>query len=376
MNHHYESPASEVLNRGRGIMQSHRPAFWLYAILFVTGVIFGFQGLGTALANISVMGGLAFFGTFVFAALALWLIFQLSDLDPKPASVAAAAFFSGALITTFFVQFTSGSLTHIFSQFTSNPQVSGALSAATGEEYFKALTVVLVFLIVPWWWQRPLDGIVFGALVGLGFQIYEDIIYISGTSGVNTGAFGAGSIFFNRIVLTGLFSHAVFTAFFGMGLGYAVTADSASKVKRIAAVVGGFVMAWAAHTLWDLPILFSLVQKGPLGTFLYTFLKSLPFILILIPLVIKALREEREFFHRSARPEIKSGTLSPEDIARLDTFMGRFRARRAPKGHQAKSRLQHLMRTQLDLVRLHFHGLAEPEIIEAQRTFVEQLRES
>ena len=135
MNHHYESPASEVLNRGRGIIQTHRPAFWLYGILFVTGIILGFQGLGAALANISVTVGLAFVGTFAFAALALWIILQLADLDPKPASVAAAAFLGGALIATPFSQIASTSLTHIFNQFTSNPQISGALSAATGEEY-------------------------------------------------------------------------------------------------------------------------------------------------------------------------------------------------------------------------------------------------
>ena len=320
--------------------------------------------------------GLAFVGTFAFAALALWLILQLADLDPKPASVAAAAFLGGALIATSFAQISSAPLTHIFSQFTSNPQISGALSAATGEEYYKALIVVLIFLIVPWWWRRPLDGIVFGALVGLGFQIYEDIIYISGTAGTNTGAWGASTVFLDRIVLTGFFSHAVYTAFFGMGFGYAVTAVSASLAKRVAAVVGGFALAWGAHTLWDLPILSSLVEKGQLGLILYAFLKSLPFLLILIPLVIKAVKDERAFFHRSARPEIESGTLTEDDIAKLDTFMGRFKARRAPKGHQAKSRLHHLMRAQLDLVRLHFHGFTESEIIEAQRAFVEKLRES
>ncbi len=374
MNHHYESPASEVLNQGRGIIQTHRPAFWLYALLLVMGTVLGFAGLGSALANFSMTVGLAFVGTFMFAALVLWLLLQLTDLDPKPTSIIAAAFLGGAFITTAVVQFSSATLENVFSKLATDPAVSGALSAATGEEYYKALIVVLIFLVAPWWWRRPLDGILFGALVGLGFQIFEDIVYVSGAASVNTGSMGALTLFLDRVVLAGFFSHPAWTAFFGLGFGYAVTAVSESKIKRIAAVVGGFALAWAAHAFWDLPVLGTLAAGGPLQVLLYTVLKSTPFLLILIPLILKAIKDEGAFFHRHAQPEVESAVLTTEDVARLETFGGRIKARREQKGHQAQFKLQHLMRSQLDLVRLHMHDFNDPDLLEEQRTFIEKLK--
>ncbi len=185
---------------------------------------------------------------------------------------------------------------------------------------------------------------------------------------------GSLAIFLDRIVIAGFYSHAVWTAFFGVGFAYAMTVVSASRAKRIGVAVLGFALVWASHFLWDLPILGSLVESGVLGTIAYTFLKSLPFLAILIPPVVKAVKDERGFFYRNAQPEIDLGVLDDEDLIRLDTFGGRIKARRAPEGHQAKFRLHHLMRARLDLVRLHMHGFTEPEILEEQRSFIDELK--
>lgn len=370
----YGSPASEILSRGRGLVQTQRPAFWLYAALFVVGATLASIGLVGALEGVTAASGLGMAGVILFGAAALWFILQLADLDPKPMSIAAAALLGGALVATSIVQIAAEPLSHVFGTFISDAGVAGAFSAATGEEFYKALVVVLVFLIAPWWWRRPLDGLVFGLLVGLGFQMYEDIIYISGAASAGTGSAGALTVFVDRVLVTGFFSHAVYTAFFGLGFAYAMTAVSASRGKRIGAVVAGSALAWGAHLLWDLPILGSLVDSGLLGTIVYAILKSLPFLLVLIPLVVKAVRDERGFFHRHAQPEIDSGVLGDEDVARLESFGGRIRARREPDGHQARYRLHHLMRAQLDLVRLHLHGFTEPETLEAQRDFIDELK--
>lgn len=370
----YDSPATEVLNHGRGLIQPHRPASWLYAALIIAGAVLGFLGLGTAMENITVSSGLGIAGLFVFATLVFWLILQLADLDPKPMGVAVGAFLGGALISTSVAQFIAVPVSNIFGKVFSDSRVVTAFAAATGEEFYKALIVVLIFLVVPWWWRRPLDGVVFGALVGLGFQIYEDIVYVSGAASVNTGSMGSLSIFVDRVVIAGFYSHAAWTAFFGLGFAYAMTVVSASRAKRIGAVALGFALAWGGHLLWDLPILGSLVESGVLGTIAFVVLKSLPFLVIMIPLVVKAVKDERSFFYRHAQPEIDTGVLSDDDLVRLDTYGGRIKARRAPKGHQAKYRLHHLIRAQLDLVRLHMHGFTEPEVLEAQRSFIGELR--
>jgi len=215
-----------------------------------------------------------------------------------------------------------------------------------------------------------------GALVATSIDQIASVPlpYVFGALISDTAVAGALTVFVDRVLVTGFLSHAVYTAFFGLGFAYAMTAVSASRSKRIGAVVAGSALAWGAHLLWDLPILGSLVDSGLLGTIAYAMVKSLPFLLILIPLVVKAVRDVRGFFHRHAQPEIESGVLGDEDVARLESFGGRIRARREPDGHQARHRLHHLMRAQLDLVRLHVHGFSEPEVLQAQRDFIAELK--
>jgi hypothetical protein len=117
---HYDSPASIRLNHGRGFVQTHRPAFWAAVVLLAVGIVLGGFGLLTALETISFINALLFGCVFAFAALAIWVILQISDLDPKPASMVAAAFAGGALVPSSIVQTMSGSLGHVFSKVVSD----------------------------------------------------------------------------------------------------------------------------------------------------------------------------------------------------------------------------------------------------------------
>ena len=176
----HTSLGSEALLHGRGIAQPHRPAFWVFGALLVAGFVLTIPGLVSALFGVHLSSGLGIAGTVLFAAAGLWFITWLSDLDPKPASIIGAAFLGDAFVATAFSQIVSPPLMHAFGEVFSSQPVQNAFAAVRGEEFYKALVVVAVFLTAPWWWRRPLDGLVIGALVGLGFQVYEDIIYITG----------------------------------------------------------------------------------------------------------------------------------------------------------------------------------------------------
>jgi len=371
VSHRYDSPAGDLLTEDRGFIQPHRPAFWLAVVLMVVGVALNLTTLPALIEGFNLEVGFAYLATLAFAALFIWVIGVISDLDPKPTNVVVGLFALGALAGPMVPGFLVDPLTTGVGTFVTDADLVTAIAAATGEEYTKALLLVLVFLLVPWWFRRPLDGVVMAALIGLGLQIGEDISYYS-------GQFGDPSVsvletLFGRLVVGGLVGHMMYAAFFGAGFGYAVT-TSASAVKKAGALIGTFMLAWLAHFWWDHPAFDWLGDHGLLGLVGYGLVKGLPFLIVLVFLVVKLVKDERTFFRGHAQPEIDAGALTEEDLVTLETFGGRLKARREPEGHEERFRVRHLIRAQLDLVRLHIHEFTEPEILEEQRAFIKGLK--
>ena len=67
----------------------------------------------------------------------------------------------------------------------------------------------------------PLSGVVYGGIIGLGFTLTEDILYIVGAA-QEFGGKGFFGMYFVRTMLLGL-GHATFTALAGLGFGLFVT---------------------------------------------------------------------------------------------------------------------------------------------------------
>ena len=103
-----------------------------------------------------------------------------------------------------------------------------------------------------------LDGVVYGALVGLGFQIVEDIVFALGAvalAGQGDHVEPVITTFLLRGFLAGVWSHTLFGALAGAGIGYLVVRADRSRrpgsASRMLAVLG----AWASHVLWNSPLL-------------------------------------------------------------------------------------------------------------------------
>ncbi len=95
---------------------------------------------------------------------------------------------------------------------------------------------------------------ILGAFVGLGFQVFENVQYIVG--GIETNfnqnpAQVAFKVFFLRSV-TGLWSHAVYTAIAGAGLRYFIGAkEPATFGKRLGVAIGMLLVAMVVHSMLD-----------------------------------------------------------------------------------------------------------------------------
>jgi RsiW-degrading membrane proteinase PrsW (M82 family) len=140
-----------------------------------------------------------------------------------------------------------------------------ALVGPTDEEPIKGLALVLAYVISrirarsggTGDFDGPLDGLVFGAAIGLGFGFVEDLSYGS--------AYGVGVLHLRLGFLgLGLLGHAVYTGAFGAGLGLATW--SRTHLGRIGWPVLGLAVAIFLHFVHNGLMSFFLVTKFGLHT--------------------------------------------------------------------------------------------------------------
>ncbi len=89
------------------------------------------------------------------------------------------------------------------------------------EEFFKILPVLLLVVYVPNLIRTRKDGLVYGAMAGLGLNIIEVGSYIAGELSKGT-VLEALTMHLTRLGLWGIGSHIIWSAFVGMGVGMAV----------------------------------------------------------------------------------------------------------------------------------------------------------
>jgi len=100
-------------------------------------------------------------------------------------------------------------------------QLTASLSAPPVEEITKGAALVVLYLFFRSHFDNVLDGIVYGAMVGMGFAMVENFIYYMGpiAEGADDAAIGWAMLVLLRGVITGIGTHWVFTAITGAGLG-------------------------------------------------------------------------------------------------------------------------------------------------------------
>jgi RsiW-degrading membrane proteinase PrsW (M82 family) len=116
------------------------------------------------------------------------------------------------------------------------------------EEIAKASALLVVLAVWPGELNDPLDGIVYGALAGLGFAATENLGYYT-LAALQGGAPGLTRALWLRGLLQGL-NHAAFTATAGAAVGWAY-GTGARHPARAAIVVVGLALAVLVHAVWN-----------------------------------------------------------------------------------------------------------------------------
>lgn len=174
--------------------------------------------------------------------------------------------------------------------------LAAPIAAPIVEEVAKAIGVLVIFRLLRAEFHNVRDGIVYGALVGVGFNWFEAALYVA-QGYAETGAPPYGLQLGSRYALLGLGGHAMSTGIFGAFLGIAM--QTRRRWIRILAPIAGLVLAIAAHMVNNaLPLVAALaaaaagqpldVSNPPDIGFLHAFVSSsllelvifLPFLLL------------------------------------------------------------------------------------------------
>jgi RsiW-degrading membrane proteinase PrsW (M82 family) len=308
------------------------------------------------------------------------LLILVDRYEQEPSHLLLAAFLWGAVIAAFF----SSTLNEFFHAWVVGlagedqaRSLTPVLGAPLIEEASKAAALLTLFFFWREEFDDVLDGIVYGALVGVGFAMTENIGYFT-LAAVQGGMSGLLQSIYLRSFLGG-FNHAAFTAAAGAGFGYAREAFSVKTrlLAPIIGVMGAILQHIAWNTLASQMITSALCNQeipsepcqppNTMGLFVVIPLIVATFIgpggLTLLVIAVLALRREASVVAAELRDEVQLGLLTADEYSRLSSLRGRLAAEwRTLRGQGFRSwlalRQMHHTATELAFYRRRRHHRA------------------
>lgn len=275
--------------------------------LIVTGELM--QRPGTAVVGLVAACGLAI----PYLLVLLWL----DRNEPEPPWLLATAFAWGALGATTLSIVGNGLLGAVFGMLfdpSLTHQLTASLAAPLVEETSKSFALLAIYVMFKNHFDNVLDGILYGAMVGLGFAVFENFTYYMKPDQM----LGTFAVIWVRGVVTAPGTHICFTAITGAFVGFfRVRRKGAGRWVLLPIGIG---LAMFAHFVWN-----TLTSFFSTGNFLADMVFAypvavlflqVPFISMVLATAALALRHERriiETYLFRERPPV----LHPSELAHL-----------------------------------------------------------
>lgn len=249
---------------------------------------------------------------------------------------------------------------------------SAGFLAPVIEESVKALALFIILIFRRHELDSPLDGIIYGAMVGMGFAMVENVLYYVTAFGQDGGA-GWNSLVLIRGVIFGL-NHALYTALTGLGIALART--DRRPLVRVGAPLMGLGAAIALHALHNVAMF-----GGTTAAFLFGLTFGWGGVLVTLAIIVLALYQERRWLRTYLVDEVSLGTLTAAEYevissaARRNHYRLRLLVndgvgayRRSGRRFQQCSELAYRKRHHA-----HFNDAAGPEAIALLRRSIQEL---
>ena len=199
--------------------------------------------------------------------------------------------------------------------------LGASVVAPLTEEGIKAVALLLLLLFLRREIDSPVDGLIYGGVVGFGFAAVENVFYLFGA--LSEG--GLGSVFGLAFLRAGVFglNHAMYTAF--TGLGVALSLEIKQPPLKIVSVVVGFAFAVGAHALHN--ALATFTSQSGLITLLAAVVADWAGVLVLLSVALAAFVLERRRIVAYAEALVRERVIPASEIELLKSTMKRGLAR-------------------------------------------------
>jgi RsiW-degrading membrane proteinase PrsW (M82 family) len=253
----------------------------------------------------------------LYVILVLWI----DRYESEPLWMLATAFFWGAFIAVFFAFILNTASGLIVAVLTKDSNVAQAFSAGISapivEETAKGLILFAFFFLKKDEFDGVVDGVVYAAMVGLGFAMTENIQYYGRAL---QGGGGQLTVVFIMRGMLAPFSHPLFTSMTGMGLGLA--RQVRNGFVKVIAPIFGLLLAIIMHAIWN----GSAIVFGFVGFVLTYIVIMVPMFLITLVVIVVSLRREGRVVREFLLPDYQRGLLTPQEYNQVCSVRGRMGA--------------------------------------------------
>ena len=350
--------------------QPRNAVFWVYLWALAVGVLHTVDFFRDDVGN---FGGALAGGGIAFAVYGgLWLAFLggTNRYTPESPKLLATAFAWGFFVATAALALTiNGAVLGLYAKTFGQSWTAdwgAGLTAPFTEEGAKALGFVVILGLAPKLVRSAYDAFVVGAFIGLGFQIWENVLYVyqGAESHFGTGQPGSAIQVIVLRSVVGIASHALFSAIFCTGLFWIL--GWGAEPRRVVRGLVTMAFALVAHGVWD--------SAAALGTTIFGN-DAGPIVFMAIVLVIEiaavlsvaklASSSERGWMHDLLAPEVTAGVLT---AAEVDALAGSRRKQRkyvkSIHGHHDRKVARHVVEAGHDLAEAiaRSHGEETPQV--------------
>jgi len=320
-----------------------RPGRWLVGLGLVTAAVLALTAAGVGGRVFVVAAVVAMLPLPLYVGVVLWL----DRFEPEPRHMLAVAFLWGASVAVVISGVVNGLMDAAVGQ-----HWAALASAPIVEEALKAAILVRFYTAHRDEFDGVVDGVIYAAMVGLGFAFAENVDYYG--RALQHGGTAGLAVLFTLRGLIAPFSHPLFTSMTGLGLG--IARQSTSRALAVVAPAAGFVGAVALHALWN--------AGASAGLFFFVVygLVMLPALAVLLGIVAVSLKFEGRVIRAQLASEAATGLLPADEYSRLCSVRGRMHASAAAfrRGGLAAWRERHAFhRAASELAFLRRRGLID-----------------
>lgn len=248
------------------------------------------------------------------------IIYWVDRYEKEPGWLLAATFLWGAIPSIIIAYVVNSMLGMPFYYLTSEATADAlvaSLIAPIVEETIKGAAVLGIFLFWKDEIDSPLDGIIYGAMVGLGFALVENVFYyVEQYQAGGLEAWG-WNVFFRGIVF-GL-NHALFTGLTGLGI--ATARLTINPLMKVIAPIAGWSTAVFLHAIHNLTVAYGNI------IFLVGILSDWGGIFLILIIMLWALLQERSWLQHYLAEEVAIGTITTRQYETACSGRKRIRQR-------------------------------------------------